>query len=390
MPESTDIGSRLRELRKRRGMSQRELAKAAGVSLSTVRRLEQGDPGGTRMETARALASALRVATTSLLHRDPPDADAPDPTPWRGLRLAVAAPPACGTDGEAPTLGGVSGGLVEVRRLHTAKRMADETAMLAPLIRDADALGSTPQVRSVRAQLLHMAGALLTQARQFESAETALRRALEEAPDRLRAASVVTTWSWLLMRQGRLGEAREMAQRWADDTEPRLSRAPVESVAAWGWLLLHGASASLRDARDGEADDMMRLARAAATVTGTITPSSTRPDPWGPVVVAYKVAERGVILDRPDEVLSAGRRLAGTGAGQETDYLRHRLDVARAYVMVRSYHEAVEVLSEIRGAQPEWLAQQRYARDIMTDVIGKRRKLTVEMRSLADAVGVPL
>lgn len=389
MPENTDIGARLRDLRKRRGMSQRELATAAGVSLSTVRHLEQGDPGGTRMETARALASALHVATTSLLHRDQPDEQRPDPVPWRALHLAVSAPPPRPAD-EAPTLTGVSKGLAEVRQLHIAKRMTDETAMLVPLIRDADALGSSPDVRSVRAQLLHMAGALLTQARQFESAETALGRALGDAPDRVRAASVVTTWTWLLMRQGRLGEARQMAQRWADDTEPKLSRAPVESVAAWGWLLLHGASASLRDACDGEADSMMRLARAAATVTGTITPSSTRPDPWGPVVVAYKAAERGVILDRPDEVLTAGQRLVGTGAGQETDYLRHRLDVARAHVMVRKHPEAVEVLAEIRRAQPEWLAQQRYARDIMTDVIGKRRKLTVEMRSLADAVGVPL
>ena len=37
-------------------------------------------------------------------------------------------------------------------------------------------------------------------------------------------------------------------------------------------------------------------------------------------MVAYKAAEKGVILERPDEVLKAARRLVGTGTGQETDY----------------------------------------------------------------------
>ncbi|MFE9066082.1 helix-turn-helix domain-containing protein [Streptomyces violaceusniger] len=42
MPEETDIGSSLRKVRKRRGLTQRELATASGVSLSLVRKLEQG------------------------------------------------------------------------------------------------------------------------------------------------------------------------------------------------------------------------------------------------------------------------------------------------------------------------------------------------------------
>lgn len=392
MPEHSDmhIGTRLREIRKRHSLTQRELASASGVSLSLVRKLEQGELTGTRMETARALAAALRVPTTALMRRDPPEeGNAPVPAPWLPLQRAALAPPRCELE-EEPTLAGLLDGLAEARTLHITKRMTEEVSVLAPLLQEADTLGNAPEVRSVRAQLLHMAGSLLTQVRQFEGAEAVLRRALDDAPDHVRAASVVTTWSWLLVRQGRLGEAREMAQRWADDTEPKLSRAPVESIAAWGWLLLQGASASLRDARDGEADDMTRLARAAATVTGTITPSNTRPEPWGPVIVAYKAAEKGVILDRPDEVLRAGQRLAGTGAGQGTDYHRHRLDVARAYTMVRKHGEAVEVLAAIHRAQPEWLAQQRYARDIMADVVNRRRTLTTEMRELADAVGLPM
>lgn len=43
LPEETDIGSSLRKVRKRRGLTQRGLADISGVSLSLIRKLEQGE-----------------------------------------------------------------------------------------------------------------------------------------------------------------------------------------------------------------------------------------------------------------------------------------------------------------------------------------------------------
>ncbi|TYP04542.1 helix-turn-helix protein [Streptomyces coelicolor] len=63
---SADIGKQLRDVRKRRGMSQQELAKSSGVSLSLIRKLEQGERSDTRLETARQLAAALHVPTTRM------------------------------------------------------------------------------------------------------------------------------------------------------------------------------------------------------------------------------------------------------------------------------------------------------------------------------------
>jgi hypothetical protein len=37
-------------------------------------------------------------------------------------------------------------------------------------------------------------------------------------------------------------------------------------------------------------------------------------------------------------------------------------------------------------AAPEWLTQQRYARDILGSIAAGRRTLTTEMRELADAI----
>lgn len=389
MSESTHtpIGERLREVRKRHGISQRDLSKASGVSLSLIRKLEQGEVKDTRVETARRLAVALRVPTSKLLTRDD-GPSTPTPEPWRPLRQVIEFPVAAPED--EPSVAGVRDCVTAVREAYFGNRLADLSGLLAPLLRDADALGGGSDARAVRAHLLQIAGSTLTQARQFSAAETALTRALDDAPDRLRAASIVTTWTWLLVRQGRLEEARRLAVRWADDLEPRVSRATSEDLAAWGWLLLQISSASLRDNRKGESEDSMRLARSVAVMTGGELPrGDQRLATWGPVTVAYKSAERNIVLDRPDKVLGTAEQLEAVGAETSTEYHRHRLDVAKAHTMLRQYGEAVGVLATVRAQAPEWLAQQRYAQDIMGYVISKRRTLTPEMRELADAIGVP-
>ncbi|MFI2261188.1 helix-turn-helix domain-containing protein [Streptomyces tubercidicus] len=388
MPEHADtyIGTRLPHIRKRRGLSQRELSAASGVSASLISKLEQGVVDGTRMETAHKLARALRVNTSILLERD----DEPHPPetaePWRPLQLAVQVAP--GAPAEQPTVTGVRALLPDVRRAYFKNRLAELSTLLAPVLRDADALGDSPAARGLRAHLLQIAGSVLTQVRQFDAAQTALQRALDDAPDRLRGASVITTWSWLLVRQGKLQQARDLATRWADDVEPRMSRATPEELAAWGWLLLQASAANLRDNRQGEAADTMRLARSVAVMSGRELPRGRdRLTTWGPTTVAYKAAERFVILDQPDKVLAA----AGGGGGSQaksTEHHRHRLDVAKAHTMMRQHGEAVATLAEVHAAAPEWLASQRYAQDIMADVVERRRRLTPQMRQLADALSV--
>lgn len=384
-PSDTHIGTRLREIRKRHGLTQRELASASGVSLSTISKLEQGELHGTRLETARRLAVALRVTTTRLLRRDE---QAPEMHElWRPLQQAIevrsAQPP------DEPEVS--RNALDEVRAAYFDNRLADLSTLLAPLLRDADALGDDPDARSTRAHLLQIAGSALTQTRQFGAAQTALQRALDDSTDRLRAASIITTWTWLLVRQGRLEEARQLAVRWADDLEPRMSRATQEDLAAWGWLLVQASAASLRDNREGEAADLMRLARSVAVLTGRELPrGDSRLATWGPVTVAYKNAERSIVLDRPDEVLATADRLKERGPGTSTEHHRHRLDVAKAHAMLRQHSDAVDVIAGVQAVAPEWLAEQRYARDIVSDVIARRRTLTPQMRSLADAVRLPL
>src|SRR5262245_9880699 len=108
MGEARTVGDRVRDVRKRRGLTQRALAESSGVSQSLIKKLEQGDYGGVRLETLRKLASVLRVPTTALASQ--PDAGDPDRAEVeqsvavrRALEGTMTGQPA-----EEPTLSGLT------------------------------------------------------------------------------------------------------------------------------------------------------------------------------------------------------------------------------------------------------------------------------------------
>ncbi|MEU9963164.1 helix-turn-helix domain-containing protein [Streptomyces malaysiensis] len=392
---SANVGKRLQEVRKRRGMTQRQLASASGVSLSLIRKLEQGERADTRLETARQLAQALRIPTTTLIaeHQDEPETASGADDHWEPVRRTLMAPVRVDGVAEEPTVHGVREALESALPLFSGDRFAELSVILPPLLRDADLIAENcPEGRAVRVRLSQLTGWLLTQTRQFDAADVALSRSLEESSDRLQAAATVSTQCWLLLRRGRLAEARELAMRWADEVEPRISRATPAELSAWGWLLLRASAAAIRDNRPGDAEDALRYANSAAVAMGReFAPRDDFLQAFGPVTVALKRAENAVIVDKPDLVLKLSARIP-TGGMRPTsnNRNRHLLDVAEAYARSRDYAKTVEILRGIRADAPQWLPHQRYARDIFGRVIAHRRTLTSEMRELADAIGVPV
>lgn len=391
---TANIGKRLQEVRKRRGLTQRDLAGMAGVSVSLIRKLEQGERNDTRLETVRRLATVLRIPTTRLIEDvGEPGADPATVDLWASVRASLFVPRRDSELAEQPTVSGVRLALDAAKPLFSDDRFAELSVILPSLIGDADALPENNRdARLIQVEVMQLTGWLLTQTRQFEAAEVALERSLENSSDRLQAAATVNTQCWLLLRQGRLGEARELATRWADDVEPRLSRATPAELSAWGWLLLRVSAAAVRDNRSPEARDAMGLAQAAAVALGReFAPGEDFLRTFGPVTVKLKKAENAMIVDRPDLVLKLASRIPVDGLPVTSNNRnRHLLDVANAHAKSNQYGEAVGVLRDIQEKSPEWLPNQRYARDVLGEVVARRRVLTPEMRSLADAVGLPL
>lgn len=378
---------RVREVRKRRGMTQRELASRSGLSLRTVKDAESPEGPQPRIRTLHALARGLHVTTAELMTPGQPEADPVAPDQWHDVRDALYRPAPDQDADVRDVLAGLRAcmpGLAE-------NRYSDVRAELPDLIRDAASLGD--EGRAAQSRVLNATAWLLTQTRQWDDALTAGRRALDAAPDRGDKLAAVNTLCWCLLRQGRLGEAGDLAVEWADRTEPRISRASDADLAGWGKLWLYVANAQVRNNEPGAAADALRIAGAAAARIGRevgTDESTTRT--FGPVTVPMIAAENMVLSGKPDRALAIAERLPRSGLvhAMSASVLRHRLDVAAAHSQVREHAQAVEVMEDLRRKAPQWLAQQRYARDVLAVVIRRRRTLTPGMRQLADAVRLPL
>lgn len=386
------LGDRLAAIRKRRGLSQLELARRSGIGYATVQAIEQDRGAQPRIATLLKLARALRVPTTRIINGgdDREEEDPGTAAEWEPVTRALAG--AAGQPDEDPTPGSVLAAIAEIRPVIAQNRFSAARPLLAAAIRDADALDDGPDARDARFRALNMAGWVLTQMRQWDTATFTLDQAADAAPTALDAASVVKTRIWLLLRQGALAAARDAASAAADDIEPRFSRATPAELSLWGHLQLNIANAAVRDNRSGDAQEALRLAGAAASLIGReimSDPSTTRV--FGPATVAYCRAETAVLDEKPDLTLAIDERVpANAFPAADMTRLRHRLDVANALTQLRRYGEAVAVISDIRQSAPEWLPRQRYARDVLGRIVDRRRTLTPEIRELADAVQLPL
>ncbi|MFI6524801.1 helix-turn-helix domain-containing protein [Streptomyces uncialis] len=381
-----NAGKNLKEVRKRRGLNQRELAQASGVSLSVIRKLEQGERESARLDTLRKLAAALRVPTMRLSQG--PREDGPvvgTVERWEAVRQAIEGPPsAVQADDDLPTLDGVRSTLRTGVALHAAHRFHDLSDLLAPLLHDAEALGA--EGRTTRGRVLQLAAGVLVHTRQFDAAEVAIQRALDEATDRMECAATINTQCWLLLRQGKLDTALDLAVHWADEIEPRMSRATPEELSAWGMLLLRVASAAARNNQTGQAEQALRLARGAAATMGReyALHSESRVRSFGPTTVHLKTTEHASVTDRPDIVLRLAERVPfHTVRPSVSNHNRHKLDVADAQAKLRRYGDAMDNLVALRSKSPEWLPNQPYARTVLSRIIEGRRTLTPEMRRMA-------
>lgn len=382
------IGDRIRNARKRCGLSQRELAELSGLSLSLIRKLEQGERPDTRVETLRKLAVAMGVPTTTLLGPAPAEQPPADGGLWVPARQAITHPQRRDTL-EPVTERGLTDALLAAVKLYHDNRYDQLARVLPGLLADGE--DAPPLLRS---RILQLAGSIMVQTRQLDPARIALDRSVSDAENTasvLDAASAVITMCWLLLLDRQFGQVRALAAQWADRVEPRFSAATVREMSVWGWLLLRGSAAAIRDNRPGEAADMMRLAEAAAVATGRERGGYQMYwTTFGPATVAMKRVENAVVDGRPDIALRLSRHVPPDLRPTSDNRNRHLLDVSAAHVELRHYDDAFGILEALNGDAGPWLAEQRMARDLLAQIIHRRRTLTPEMRQLAAAIRLDL
>ncbi|MYU54104.1 MULTISPECIES: helix-turn-helix domain-containing protein [Streptomyces] len=410
---STGLADNVRKYRRTAGLSQEGLAEAADLSLSTVRKAEQG--GHVSMETLHTLARALGVSTSTLFATDAPKSvlGKRDEANRRYLaELRRALMPAVGLSaplsdpGEAGELSELRRGVQEGHALYWADQYGAVAKRLPGLLRSSEAAVSALEGEEqehamiARCHALLLTGKYLTQVRQYDMAYFALVEAIRlarEAHQAQLASTGVVGLCWLLLRQDRFDEAEQLAAQTAREIEPRMSEATPAHLAVWGELWLRVASAAVRNNRPEVAREARRMAAAAASALNTEDESF--PHHWGgfgPVTAELKavedlslVGDTRSVLRRTDDGILSDKSVRNFGRPTAPNWGRHRLDVAHAHVTLGSHQDAMDELMQLRRTSGEWLTHQPMARYVMADILKTRKRtLTEDMRSMAAHLGV--
>jgi transcriptional regulator with XRE-family HTH domain len=404
------VSRNLRSTRRARGLTQADLAERSRLSISTIRKIEQG--GSARIETLHDLARALDVKTSDLFNErvlEPVASDDINRLSLLRLRRALTPGISIVDSGRLgltqdiqriPNMTRLGESLREAVRLYRADDYVMLVRFLPEMIQSANEAveffsgdGTRREAVRIRANVFQLTGWFLTQVRQYDLAYSAIRDAIRdglEADDQLTATAGVISQCWLFIRQGRFDEAEQLAAFTATRAEPRvISTATVPQLSAWGWLLLRGSAAAIRNNRPQEAAEFLTLAEVASVrVRENQDNYHQYWTTFTPQTVRMKTAETAMILGDSRRVLRIHEDIRDID--RKSDNLnRHLLDVANAHVSLRDFQDGLDVLTRIRRSSPEWLRNQQKGRDALSKILkSRKRTLTREMRDMAEFLGV--
>lgn len=372
MPTSPHIGPQLAQRRRRRALTQEDLATLAGVSVDVVRRLEQGRRTSARLSTLDVLADALKCTTAALLGPEPRQVDEPSLT-VDGIRHALTAPEALGLwESAEPELANPVALREQMRRvwkLYQAGAYAQVTAYLPELIGQVRTAAREDEAKTqVQAEGLlatayqAAAGVTITLGHKdlaFLAVDRAVAAARASGSD-LHHAAAANFLSWIYRRQGRLGDAEQIATRAAEAIEPPWVGAGSEELAVFGSLLVNAAGAAARAGSAQRCQDLTAMARSAAERLG-----ADRVDRWsvfGPGVVAMTAVNDAVELDDLDLARSLIGQVPPTSKAPASWRSRYLLNAAHTRVQLRDDQQAVQALMEAHRVAPEWVRYHPQAR----------------------------
>jgi transcriptional regulator with XRE-family HTH domain len=400
---SSPIGDNLARVRKARGLTQEELAAASGVSVDVIARLEQGRKKGARWTTLIKLANALGVQLAVLVTPPALLGGGGDPQAGEDLtalrRALTSNTDILGTadlaeDADLVPLDALSR---TVGRAWNAYQRGEFTAVARALptligdarriVHDSDSDGDRLAAAHTALSTCYSMAAGITVMRGHQDlALTAVERAFSSARRAngpLPAAAAAVFLSWILLKQGRYGEAEQAAVVAAGRIEPSFTRATRTQLATFGNLMINASCAAVRAGAAARADDLLAVARAAATRHGT-----DGVDQWsvfGPRVVAMYAACNAAERHDIDAALRHAAIVPPPTGGTlpPTWEARYLLTMAFAHSEAGEDATAVRLLSQARDTAPEWITYHPLAATVVLEQLERPRKPSDELAALA-------
>ncbi|TYB49325.1 helix-turn-helix domain-containing protein [Actinomadura chibensis] len=391
------LGRRIAQERKRRGLSQPELARLVDRSVAWVSQVERGVRKVDRMSVLEKVAEVLELPLSELAAEAPVVAATTEEQPGSaGLRLVLSGAHSL----QAMLHSAPVPPTAEIRpRVERAWELTHESQYLelADLLRGLvpaleSAVRSAPDER--RAELFDLlavtyqaCSAALSKLGEPEAAWIAADRAIvsaERAGDALMMAAGAFRLGFVFLSARHFDQVEENARTAAEALWFLVDQGKREAMSLWGGLTLQRAVAASRLNQANVAYEHLARAREIAERLG-----DGRNDyntEFGPANVALHEVAVAVELGDAGHALRVGGEVdTSTLSGERR--ARLQIDMARAHAQRRQVDEALAALLEAESITPEQIRNHRIVRQVVSDLLTMQDPPSSDLRELADKVG---
>jgi len=387
------LGRKIAAERRRRGLSQPELARMIDRSVAWVSQVERGVRKVDRMSVLETLAAALDVPLAELAAEAPVVAAVTEEPPGAGgLRLVLSGAHALRAmldNRPSPTIDTLRGEARKAWELAHAGRYTDLTDLLRGLVPDLEtAVRALPEKQrselfELMAATYQACSAALAKLGEPEAAWIAADRAMataEQAGNPMLVAAGAFRLVFVFITARHYDQAEETARTAAEALWPMADEGNPEAMSLWGGLTLQRAVIASRVNDPDAAYDQLELARQIAGRLG-----EGRNDyntEFGPANVELQEVAVAVELGDAGRALRVASTVDTSGLSAERR-ARILIEVARAHAQRRQTHEAIAALLQAEQITPELVRGHELVRQLVSDLLTMQEPPASELRDLA-------
>jgi tetratricopeptide (TPR) repeat protein len=388
------LGQRIAAERRRRGLSQPELARMIDRSVAWVSQVERGVRKVDRMSVLETVATALDIPLAELAAEAPVVAAVTEEAPGAsGLRLVLSGAHALQAMLDGPRAPAVSTLRTRTRKaweLTHAGRYAELTELLGSLVPDLETAARTvpDDQRAGAFELLATAyqacSAALAKIGETDAAWIAADRAMaaaERADNPMLVAAGAFRLVFVFIAAHHYDQAEETARTAAAALQRKADQGDSQAMSLWGGLTLQRAviAARVNDA-DTAYSELGQARQVAERLGDNRNEFNTE---FGPTNVRLYEISVAVDLGDAGRALRAAANVDMTGLSAERQG-RTLLDVARAHTQRRQTSEAVTTLIQAEDIAPELVRGHDLTRQLVSDLLTMQNSPSDELRSLAE------
>ena len=373
------LGRKIADARRRRGLSQPELARMIDRSVAWVSQVERGVRKVDRMSVLETLADALEVPLAELAAEAPIVAAVNEEQPGTaGLRLVLSGTwslRAMLNGHDVPLVDEIRGKVGRAWSLTHEARYADLADLLRDLVPELESgaravpADDRPQMFELLAAAYQACSAALAKLDEPEAAWIAADRgmaAAERAGNPLLVAAGAFRLVIVFLGARYYAQAAEVSRTAADALWHLADGGTPEANSMWGALTLQRAitAAHLGDAQ--EAYGFLDRARPVAEQVGP--GRNDYNTEFGPANLALYEIAVAVELGDAGRALRVASALDSSGLSPERR-ARMLIDVARAYAQRRQVADAVAALVQAESLTPEQVHAHALVRQVVADLL---------------------